>query len=91
VQVAIEQLMATIGTDAKIDKLNRELLGLEETSYKYVEADYRDGKIAYLDLVTSLNDLLDARIRSCSSIYSLAQDLAQYRYYEGNLYDTLAE
>lgn len=91
VEVAIQQLMATLGTDARIDKLNRELLRLEETSYKYVEADYRNGKLTYLDLETALNDLLDARVRSYSSIYALAQDLAQYRYYEGSLYDTLAE
>ncbi len=72
------------------DQLNRELLAISQESFDTIDANYRQGKSTYLDIINSLSDLLDAKTRVYNTYYSLLQNLAQYRYYEGTLYDSIA-
>jgi len=70
--------------------LYRQLLALEEKTYASLSADYRQGKVAYLDLVTGLSDLIQAKVSVYSTYISIRQALAQYQYDEGTLYDAMA-
>jgi outer membrane protein TolC len=70
-------------------RLNDELLQLTQESFDTLETEYRNGKISYLDIITGLNDLLDAKVGFYSAHFALLQNIAQYRFYEGNLYDSV--
>jgi outer membrane protein TolC len=69
--------------------LAKELLSLEKNNIDFVEVEYRNGKIQYLDLITGLNNLTDAQIR----FYSAASDLQSLKftslYHQGKLYEEL--
>ncbi len=77
----------------EIDRLSRSLSGSKrllqagESSYTLLESDYREGKVAYLDLITSLNELLDARIAYYDNYFQALDAIARYRYFEGSAYD----
>jgi outer membrane protein TolC len=63
---------------------------LEQSNFAILEEDYRQGKVAYLDLVTGLSDLLSARVSYYTNYISILTAMAQYRYYEGTIYETVA-
>ncbi len=86
----IDTLMLQLHTLQENFKLNLELLDLSQQSYDFLEEEYRRGRISYLDIITGLNDLLDAKTRYLTSYFSLLQSLAQDRYYEGTLYETVS-
>ena len=71
-------------------QLNRDLLKMEQENFTNLEDDYRQGKVAYLDLVTGLSDLLAAKTNFYTNYINLMSSLAQYRYYEGTIYDFAA-
>ncbi|MEK6626691.1 MAG: hypothetical protein AABY86_17110, partial [Bdellovibrionota bacterium] len=70
-------------------ELARELLSLEKNNIDFIEREYRNGKIQYLDLVIGLNDYSDAQIK----FYTSASDLQTARYtvlyHQGKLYEEL--
>jgi len=61
----------------------KRLLELEESSYQYLEKDYRQGKTSYLDLVTGLENLTHAQLGYARAYFDVLELAAQYRYYEG--------
>ncbi len=71
-------------------KTSRELLALEEESYRTVEAQYRLGRVAYLDLISALDNLLSARVQYYTSYFDAMKALAQYRYFEGTIYSMIS-
>lgn len=90
------ELKSNIGQfEINIDQVNRnyelakELLALEKNNIDFVEVEYRNGKIQYLDLVSGLNNFTDAQIK----FYTAASDLQLIKftslYYQGNLYEEL--
>lgn len=66
-------------------KLAKELQALEEDTFKLLERDYRAGRATYLELVTGLSDLLDARSRGQTADYQMANLYLQWKYYSGKL------
>ncbi|HAR42744.1 MAG TPA: hypothetical protein DCS07_08980 [Bdellovibrionales bacterium] len=70
--------------------LQQELLVMEEESYSRLSNDYRDGKISYLDLVSGMDNMFRARVNYYTLYFSLLEREAEYRTYEGTLYETLA-
>lgn len=87
----INQLMSDLLRIKKSYALSQELLSFEEESNQNLEVQYREGKVTYLDLMTSLNHLLDARVRFYSSYFEALKSIAQYKYYEGKLYAMVTE
>ena len=85
------KLMLDLNLSAKNYSVARELLDLENKSYSYLDTDYRNGKVSYLDIVVGLRDLLQARVQVDSSYFDLRGQLLKYRYYEGRLYESLFE
>lgn len=84
-----EKLMLDLDQGRKGLTLARELLGLETKNYEDLEADYRSGKVTYLEIVTALNNLLRAKVQLYSSSFAVQNLILIYRYHEGNLYASL--
>lgn len=91
INAKITGVMADISRISHNYKLSQELLSLEEESNRNLEIQYREGKVTYLDLVTSLNSLLDAKVQFHTSYFDALQAVAKYRFYEGNIYEALVE
>jgi len=70
--------------------LQKELLAMEDETYTRLSANYREGKIPYLDLITGMDNLLDARVNYYTIYFNLLSKFAEYQSYEGKLYETLA-
>jgi outer membrane protein TolC len=87
----VKTLMLTLDEEKANYALTQELLSGEQTSYGVILQDYEEGRSPYLDLITSLSDLLDAKVRVFNAYYGLAQDLAKFHYYDGNLYETIGK
>ncbi len=68
-------------------RMTKELLVLEQQSYAILDAEYRLGRATYLDLITNLNTLIDARSKFIDSYFNLKKQLAIYSYHQGDLYD----
>lgn len=85
----VASLMTSLQGLQSSHKLNRELMQLESESYKHLEEEYRQGRVAYLDLITALADLLKSRVSYYSTYVSILEGLAQFRYHEGTLYEAL--
>jgi outer membrane protein TolC len=91
IRAQIAGLMADTARISSGYKLTRELLSAEEESNHDVETRYREGKATYLDLVTELNNLLDARVQFFTSYFDALTVTARYQYFEGKLYESLVE
>ncbi len=91
IHASIESLMASISKTNQSYVLNQELLTLQEESNRDLEIQYREGKATYLDLITSLNSLLATKIQFYTSYFNALTSIAQYKYYEGKIYDTITE
>lgn len=70
-------------------KTSRELLVLEQQSYSILEAEYRNGRASYLDLITNLNSLIDARSKFMSSYFGMKKQQVLYSFHSGALYKDL--
>lgn len=85
------KLMLDLGQSTKNFALARELLDLESRSYGFLDAEYRNGKVTYLDIIVGLRDLLNSKVQMYSSYFDLRAQLLRYRYFEGRLYDSVVE
>jgi outer membrane protein len=90
VDAAINSLMLSIYRIQKSLILNQELLTSEEQTYHTLETQYREGKVTYLDLITGLNSLLDAKIQFYSTYFEALRNKAKHSYYKGKLYETIS-
>ena len=70
-------------------KMSRELLSLEQQSYSILEAEYRSGRASYLDLITNLNTLIDARSKFITAYFGLRKSQIVYAFHRGDLYDNV--
>lgn len=70
-------------------KMTRELLVLEQQSYAILEAEYRNGRAQYLDLITNLKSFIDARSKFIASYYGLKKQQILYYFHQGVLYENL--
>jgi len=72
-------------------RATRELLVLEQQSYSILEAEYRNGRAAYLDLITNLNSLIDARSKFMTSYFGFKKQQMIYSFHKGELYGELKQ
>ena len=86
----IETLMQSLSNLSDIWRLNLQLITLEQENLKNIEQDYREGKVVYLDLITGLTALLNAKVNFFSTYFAAQQALAQYHFYEGTIADAVA-
>lgn len=90
VRAELDGLMLDLSQLRANHRMTEELLALEEESFGAVKREYREGKVTPYDFILSLNDLLDAKTRFYNTLYGLAEGLAKYHFYEGNLHETLS-
>jgi outer membrane protein TolC len=91
VHSSVEQLISGFTRIHRNYKLSLDLLAMEEESNRLVEQQYQDGKVTYLDLITSLTELLNAKVQYYSAYYEALLNVAKYDYYKGNIYDSLTK
>lgn len=72
-------------------KMTKDLLVIEQQSYNILEAEYRNGRATYLDLITNLNSLIDARSKYATSYFGLKKQQTTYAFHKGTLYDHLKQ
>jgi outer membrane protein len=63
------------------------LLDQQVNAYDLLKNDYREGKVPYIDLITTLNDLFAAKTGFFSTYFDAMRVIANYYYYEGKLYE----
>lgn len=68
-------------------KSSRELLTLEQQAYNILEEEYRNGRTSYLDLITGLGSLIDARSRYILTYFNLRKEQALYAFHSGEFYE----
>jgi outer membrane protein TolC len=86
----LKTLMLDLGRFQDNYQLSEELLASSQESYDFLKKQYEEGQVQYLDLITSLNELLDAKVRYYTAYFDLSGSHAKYHYYQGNLYDTVS-
>jgi outer membrane protein TolC len=91
VRAQLTGLMAELGRASRNFALSRELLELEQESSQNLELQYREGKVTYLDLITELNNLLDARVQYFTSYFDVLGGTVRYRYFEGKAYESVVQ
>jgi outer membrane protein TolC len=87
----LQRLMIDLSRLSRNYQASRELLSLEEESNRNLESQYREGKVAYLDLITSLNSLLDAKVQYYSAYFDTLSGIARHGYFQGKLYDSVLQ
>lgn len=71
-------------------RLNKELVELERQNFSSLERDYRSGRATFLDLVNSVDNLTTARELYLRTYYQLNGLIAEYKYHQGRLYESVA-
>lgn len=72
-------------------RLGTELLELEKGNLALIDSEYRQGKVSYLDYITSVKDFASARIGYYSSLYGLKRGLLTQHFHRGTLYETIGK
>ncbi len=88
-EVNLRDVTLRLNEFAETAKMTKELLKIEQQSYNILEAEYRNGRATYLDLITNLNSLVDARSRFAGTYFSLKKQQITYAYHKGTLYEVL--
>jgi outer membrane protein TolC len=83
----LDALMVEMNQNLANFELTQSLRDNEQSTYHSLQVEFEEGKLPYLDLITSLKDLLDAKVQYFTAQYGLAETLAKYRYYEASLYE----
>lgn len=71
----------------KNSQLAQELFDLEQKNMNFLEKEYRNGKVSYLDYMTALDNLSLAQTRWYSNLSQLQITYFNYLYRQGKLYD----
>jgi outer membrane protein TolC len=85
------KMMLQLNQSSKNFAIARELLDLETKSYGFLDSEYRNGKVSYLDIIVGLRDLLNAKVQMYTSYFDLRGQLLRYRYHEGRLYESVSK
>jgi len=86
----IRKLMLELKQRTNNFRASKTLLEVEEDNFGLLKRDYEAGKVTSYDLILNLNDLLGARELFYRAQYGLAEGIARYHYYDGNLYEKLS-
>jgi outer membrane protein TolC len=89
--VQLQQLMRKLIEYKTSLNLSHELMTLERQNYTSLENDYRSGKAGYLDLITGINDYIDARTRFMTAYFNLRRQKLAYEFHKGDLFKNLVE
>ncbi len=88
VNAAEQQLVIDLEKLRQNYRSARDLMNLEQGNTQYMEREYRQGQISYLDLINAYQDLASAQRTYVSAVYDLKRAALEYRYHEGTLYES---
>jgi outer membrane protein TolC len=86
---SLKQLLVNVRQIQKNFGLAKELLVLEKDNFDFIEREYRNGKVQYLDLIAGLNNISDAEIKFYSAVSDLQTTKYTLLYHQGKLYEEL--
>lgn len=87
--VELREVWLKLTEFAESAKMTKDLLTIEQQSYNILEAEYRNGRATYLDLITNLNSLIEARSKYAFTFFNLKKQQATYAFHKGSLYEDL--
>lgn len=70
-------------------RLSQERLELETSSFSLLSQEYRQGKVQYLDYITSLRDQASANLSYQTSVYELKKSYYRQQYHLGRLHEAI--
>jgi outer membrane protein TolC len=85
-KAALDNIMLSFNELKPQYDIAHELWNLEKENYDLIRENYQEGKVQYLDLITSLTNLFSAKQAFMNAAFGLAQTVAKYHYYEGTIY-----
>ncbi|MGZ3656908.1 MAG: TolC family protein, partial [Bdellovibrionota bacterium] len=85
----IDKLQIDLRQSLESFRLSQDLLKLERTNLALITNEYREGKVQYLDYISSLQNFASAKSTYYSSLYDLRRQQLAIRYHEGTLYETI--
>ncbi|MGE4133976.1 MAG: TolC family protein [Bdellovibrionales bacterium] len=88
-KVSLNDVILRLKELAETLRLARELYEIEQQSYSILQAEYRNGRATYLDLITNLNSSVDARSKVASAYFELAKQKLNYSFHRGTIYEEL--
>jgi len=68
---------------------SEDLLKLERANLQLITNEYRQGKVQYLDYISSLQNFANAKSIYYNSLFDLKKGILARRYHEGTLYEAL--
>lgn len=83
------QLSINVGQIRKNYALAKELLALEKDNISFIQREFRNGKVYYLDLISGLNNISEAEIKFYSAVSDLQAAKYTQLYHQGKIYDEL--
>jgi outer membrane protein len=85
----LEKLSLDLRRQQENFHLSEDLLKLERNNLALITNEYQEGKVQYLDYITSLQNFANARSTYYSSLYDLKRAVLTQRYHEGTLYEAI--
>lgn len=91
VRSEIERLLLDLKQLTDRFKLSEELLALEKTNLSLLNKEYQNGRTQFLDLITGLKDLADAKVKYFTAFYELKRGILSLQYHQGTLYESITK
>lgn len=85
----LEQLQSQIQTLKDSFRLTQQILKAHQEAFESLSRGYRDGKISYLELITSLNDFYGSRSQDMNLRFNLLKLRLDLAYYQGKVDEVL--
>lgn len=86
-RTSLQDLATNLRQSESALKVSQELLQMEENTYADLARDFREGKASYLDLITSLNELMDAKRQHLANLYDHQKYEYEWLANKGELYE----
>lgn len=85
----VSQLQSDLRQLQESFRISEELLKLEQGNLALISSEYRQGKVQYLDYITSLQNVASARSSYYSALYELRKGELSQKYHEGKIYEAI--
>jgi outer membrane protein TolC len=85
----LRQLRMSLAQTERSHQLNVKLLDLEDAAYREVEADFRQGKTSFLDILDALQKLLETKRAHAMSYFGWLRFAWELEFYRGDLHEII--
>ena len=85
----LAQIHKSLEQSERSHELNVKLLDLEDSAYREVEADFKQGKVAFLDMLDALQKLLATKQAHATSYFDWLESSWELEFYRGDLNEVI--